>query len=424
MRQATGGKYPRWAIMENVAGIYSARSKKAGAKSDFGVVLNELCKLKDKAFHVPEPESGGKTSVQRWLTAGAVVGDGFSLAWRTLCASQFNLAQRRKRMFLVVSFDDERAAQILSEQEGERRDFTPGYLKGENAAGSPAAGIGSVGFEPGILARDGGHVWDESVGCIRADMGDNQTAVAVYDARGNGDGQTANAITGDHNGHISDYTALAVVPYSICSMSSNAMMSSNPESGVYEAETSRTIDGNGGNPSVRQGGMVVAIQGNAIGRKPENGPAGAGYREDVSYSLTAVDREAVCYQELVGTLAASDHKFPQNQQIAEGKAIVEREGARYTARRLMPAECLLLQGLPAGHLDNIHISEPTEADIDYWQDVWAENRAALGKPGKPKSRKQVAKWLTDPYTEMNAYKAIGNSLAVPCALYVMRGIVT
>ena len=45
--------------------------------------------------------------------------------------------------------------------------------------------------------------------------------------------------------------------YGISPFDSNAMKSANPESGVYEAETSRTLDLNGGNPSCNQGGVAV-----------------------------------------------------------------------------------------------------------------------------------------------------------------------
>ena len=35
------------------------------------------------------------------------------------------------------------------------------------------------------------------------------------------------------------------------------MKSSNPHSGIYEADTSRTLDLNGGNPSCNQGGIAI-----------------------------------------------------------------------------------------------------------------------------------------------------------------------
>lgn len=46
---------------------------------------------------------------------------------------------------------------------------------------------------------------------IRANMGDNQIAVAlIYDARGNGGGAVSPTITGDHQNRITDYTAIVV----------------------------------------------------------------------------------------------------------------------------------------------------------------------------------------------------------------------
>ena len=53
-----------------------------------------------------------------------------------------------------------------------------------------------------------------------------------------------------------DQTLFVPKVYGICSKDSNAMKSDNPHSGFYEAETTRTLDGNGGNPSCNQGGMV------------------------------------------------------------------------------------------------------------------------------------------------------------------------
>ncbi|MEE1173738.1 MAG: DNA cytosine methyltransferase, partial [Ruminococcus sp.] len=93
-----------------------------------------------------------------------------------------------------------------------------------------------------------------------------------------------------------DQTLFEPKVYGICSKDSNAMKSDNPNSGFYEADTSRTIDGNGGNPSCNQGGMaVVAVQGSMIGRADRNGPQGSGVNEDVSFTLDSVDRHAVAY---------------------------------------------------------------------------------------------------------------------------------
>ena len=53
-----------------------------------------------------------------------------------------------------------------------------------------------------------------------------------------------------------DYKQPQAVVYGMCSDNSNSMKSSNPYSGIYEAETTRTLDLNGGNPACNQGGMI------------------------------------------------------------------------------------------------------------------------------------------------------------------------
>ena len=45
--------------------------------------------------------------------------------------------------------------------------------------------------------------------------------------------------------------------FGVCSKQSHAMLSDNPHSGFYEAETSRTLDRGGGNPACNQGGICV-----------------------------------------------------------------------------------------------------------------------------------------------------------------------
>ena len=78
------------------------------------------------------------------------------------------------------------------------------------------------------------------------------------------DGKVANTLNTFDVGE-SRCNELVVQAYGICSKDSNAMKSDNPHSGFYEAETSRTLDGNGGNPSCNQGGIaVVAVQGSMV----------------------------------------------------------------------------------------------------------------------------------------------------------------
>ena len=82
---------------------------------------------------------------------------------------------------------------------------------------------GVITLEPGIAAREGGHIYEDVSGTLRAHAGDNQMAVA----------------------------------YSFDSLSSNSMKSSNPNSGCREVEVSRTLDTSNPDPCKNQGGIAI-----------------------------------------------------------------------------------------------------------------------------------------------------------------------
>jgi DNA (cytosine-5)-methyltransferase 1 len=84
---------------------------------------------------------------------------------------------------------------------------------------------------------------------------------------------------------------------------------------------------------------------------------------------------------------------------------------------------MLLQGLPSWWCDNLGVDNPTEEDISFWTVVWETHRKIVGTSGKPKSRKQILKWIHDPFSDSAAYKMAGNGIAIPCAVFVLRGIV-
>lgn len=554
MLTATNNVYPKYAVLENVPGMYSS----AGG-ADFQEVLNELIQIKDKTLSVPLPEKG------KWSTSGEIVGDGFSVGWRTLDAQFWGIAQRRRRCYIVVDFTGECAGKILFDESRLRGNPPQSGFPWQTTAGGIAAGSGStvsilndqggsymdvsenitgtlrsqehghqpIVFEPGAASRVGGHCWqDEPTGALRADMGDNQLAVAIEnhpaDSRikldGSGTIQTltermgtgggnvplvmnerqyaltvgedvANTLTGtDFKGtqcvfepktlkirsgcegggkgalvqnNLSatlstgnDQTVFVPKVYGICSQASNSMKSTNPHSGIYEAETARTLDTSVPDPNKNAGGMaVVSVQGSMIGRADKNGPQGSGIGEDVSFTLTEADRHAVCYQDNVGSLCASDYKFPQQQQIEEGKAVVERVAVenyqhsgyresntagtlkstggtngggsesvivenRYVVRRLTPTECALLQGFPPDWCARLGTIEPTEDDISFWLEVWETHRIIIGTSSKPKSRNQIIKWLGDPHSDAAEYKMWGNGVALPCVVFVLGGIVS
>lgn len=227
-------------------------------------------------------------------------------------------------------------------------------------------------------------------------------------------------------GCSNDQTVFVPKVYGICSKQSHSMLSDNPHSGFYEADTSRCLDRSGGNPTCNQGGMaVVALQGSMIGRADKNGPQGSGVNEDVSFTLDAADRHAVAYCMTTGnytqtlkeqspTLMARDYKDPP---------VVNETEPEYIVRRLTPTECARLQGFPDWWCAGLGTDEPSEDEIEFWTEVFETHRLVVGTSSRPKSRNQIVKWLKDPHSDSAEYKMWGNGVALPNVYFVLSGIV-
>ena len=263
-----------------------------------------------------------------------------------------------------------------------------------------------------------------------------------------------------------DQTLFQPKAYGISSKDSNGMKSANPHVGFYEADTARTLDANGGNPACNQGGIaVVAFAQNQrnevrdLGEKAAVVCANAGTKQqtyvvqdhasehDAVYAMTTGSFAQVT-EDAAPTLMARDFKDPaavcygigrdtfnqgrnavfsptfdeelQPTLVAKGPGAVQ---SGYTIRRLTPTECARLQGFPDWWCDDLGTAEPTMDDIRYWYDVFETHRRIVGSSSKPKSLKQVAKWLRDPHSDAAEYKMWGNGVALPCVVFVLSGIV-
>lgn len=301
-----------------------------------------------------------------------------------------------------------------------------------------------------------------------------------------------------------DQTLFVPKCYGVCSKASHSMMSDNPHSGFYEAETSRTLDRSGGDPTCNQGGICVVepvaftqnqrdevrdlgeksaalaaepgmkqqtfvLQGNMIGRKDENGPQGDGVNEDVCFTLDATDRHAVCApedvyamttgsymqvaKEVAPTLMARDYKDPttiapaphlnegvmgtvatgahpsgfNGQDAFNDRLVIDNPEAQpapvtYTVRRLTPIECARLQGFPDWWCRDLGTENPTEEELAFWADVFETHRKIVTHAKKPKTEKQIRKWLADPYTDSAEYRIWGNGICLANAFFVLAGI--
>ncbi len=155
---------------------------------------------------------------------------------------------------------------------------------------------------------------------------------------------------------------------------------------VQVAQTITSALGTGGNNTpLAVNGEPYCIVGNIINREDKNGGNGCGYQQGISYTLTATDQHCVActgeltepYQKVVGALCADDRKGINGQYVGQDKCIVEKNRL---VRKLVPLECERLMGFP-----------------DYWTDI----------PGASDSAR---------------YKALGNSVAVPCVDFILCGI--
>jgi DNA (cytosine-5)-methyltransferase 1 len=95
---------------------------------------------------------------------------------------------------------------------------------------------------------------------------------------------------------------------------------------------------------------------------------------------------------------------------------------RYVVRRLTPTECARLQGFPCWWAKGLETPEPSADEIRWWAEVFETHRRVVTGATKPKSDKQIAKWLKSPHSDSAEYKMWGNGIALPCAVFALRGI--
>ena len=487
MREATNGEKPRYIVWENVPGAFSSNGGE-----DFKAVLDTIRRVKDPKADTPRPA--------KWPNAGCILADDHSVAWRVFDAQYWGVPQRRKRIYLVADLAGQRAGKVLFESEG-LSGYTPqGFRSWQGSAGtaeegSHPAGVGTDGYNGAIdtvaatlgvncgmsTGRNGVMVLENHPADSRVTLSDDGKVQTLTSRMGTGGnnvplvmkircgcegGGKGPLIQTDKSATLAtnnDQTLFVPAVFGICSRDSNAMKSDNPNSGFYKADTTRTIDANGGNPSCNQGGMaVVALEGN--GARPSH--QGCGYsEEDVSFTLNATEQHGIAYgldratynqgqnakfapcieseveppmvargpgavahpvystsknsyhtqaeEDIVNTLVATDYKDPPTVT----------EEPYYIVRRLTPTECARLQGFPDWWCSALGTDEPSEEDIAFWRDVFETHRTVTGSASKPKTDAQIVKWLKDPHADSSEYKLWGNGVALPCVCFVLAGIV-
>ena len=484
MRCATDGRYPRFAVWENVPGAFSSNKGE-----DFRAVLESLCRIKDETVSVPRSE--------KWTNAGEILADGFSLAWRVLDAQYWGVPQRRKRIYLVADFDSECAGKILFESEGLSGYSAEGFKAWQRTAAATESGSGTTGAV--CLNDQGGNRMDvtEEVTCtLRAEahhppcvMESAAGFCTEHSAKARGIGYedetsptlragTVPAAVYENHSQDTRYTELHGIAPTVSStygtggnnqpfvvedtrcfdVRFTSDGTKNARHNCYETDTSRTIDTGGNSPDSNQGGVaVVAVQGSMIGRADKNGPQGSGINEDVSFTLNATDRHAVAFSQdsytkysendkcgalratggMYGggseTLVYSTSKNSYHTEAEENLAntLVASDykdpptvnSPEYIVRRLTPTECARLQGFPDWWCADLGTDEPTDEELRFWKEVFETHRKIIGSAVKPKSEKQIRTWLKNPHSDSAEYKLWGNGVVLPCVYFVLSGIV-
>jgi DNA (cytosine-5)-methyltransferase 1 len=224
---------PRFLVWENVVGAFSSNRGK-----DFAAVLEEIARIAEPGFSL-----SGLPEKWKWTKAGAIDGDGWSIAWRTHDAKgwgktirdsrtgdviRLGTPQRRRRISVVADFGGDTAAQIQFDCES-----VSGHPAESGAAGEGFAEASESGFNPAV-ARS---LTARADGSPCADRG----------------------------------------PNIVCS----------PHPGGVTEEKSGTM-GTGNDQT------IFCLQGNGIDRADTAGCNGKGWKADESYTLNTIDRPAVC----------------------------------------------------------------------------------------------------------------------------------
>jgi DNA (cytosine-5)-methyltransferase 1 len=420
------GKPASIVVWENVPGVLSTKD------NAFGCFLAGLAG-EDEPLEPP----GG-----RWSDSGCVYGPARAVAWRTLDAQFFGLAQRRRRVFVVASaragFDP---ATVLFEWEGVRRDTAPSRQAGQGAARGVEFGPSGGGFtdlNPTLDARaKDGPIRNQLAGAVL--HGTAATLDASYGRLQGTSGQDAN------HGH----SHLVPVAYAATDYESGAFDQVDA-AGPLTTSADRTR----GAPILAFDTTQITSKANVSNPKPGDPchPLAAGaHAPAIAFGTKEFAQDA---GELAPPLRAmgsrKDHpngggqvgvayttKLHNTQSNNAGKVFEERATcldanspppALLTAmqvRRLTPRECERLQGFPDDYT-LIPAGKKLEGEAK------EELAAYFQRTGQYQREVAPGQWEFDraqfeaEWPRMSAdgprYKALGNSWAVPCARWIGQRI--
>lgn len=378
MREATNGKYPKYAVWENVPGAFSSNKGE-----DFRAVLEELARIKETGISIPAPDKS------KWAKSGFIAGDDWSIAWRTMDAQHWGVPQRRLRISLVLDLTGVRAGEILFEPESLRGHFAPGIAAGQATAGTVEKGAGTADRAFTLKIRSG--------------------------CEGGGKGALVQTEKSATLSTLQDQTLFAAEPTFCIQGNTIDRADTAGENGTGVKEdvcyTLNTID----RPAVAFAldcrNMTANAELSATLQAKSNGGQSLNYINPVCYAATTEPNMVIC-DDCFPAIRSRDYKDPNivcydargngdgkisptitgdhNGHITDYTSVIIEKITRWIVRRLTPTEYERLQGYPDGW-----------TDLGEWVDSKGKAHKAADTP---------------------RYKALGNSIALPQWYYVLGGI--
>ena len=348
---------PRFFIWENVPGAFSSNKGR-----DFKTVLEEVAKVVNKDAVIPMPPK------DKWTTSGAIVGDGWSIAWRVCDAQFWGVPQRRRRITLIADFGGQCAQEILFERRSLSGDSKESREKGQGVTEDAQGCLG-------VHDRDGEKRAD-TMPVVMQPYCKKSRAKTSEDATTWVEGTVANTLNAFDIGEKRCNELVVVKGLDVYNQS-------------LTGDKAKTLN----STSSDADHIPCIVMDRASYNQGENAQYNIGIDENgVAFSHIAKGPGAVCYvdtshaddvvrtDDVVAPLQARDYKG--------GKLIAVETKPHYIVRRLTPLECERLQGYPDGWTD---IGEYTDSK------------------GKKKKSSDTAR-----------YKALGNSIALPPWKWVIK----
>lgn len=395
IRHTFYGRPPTVVVWENVPGVLNTRD------NAFGCFLGAL--VGEDAAIVPP---GGK-----WTNAGMVAGPARAAAWRVLDAQYFGLAQRRKRVFVVASSMERLdPSEVLFEPEGLRRYSAPGREARQIAPTIPSRSTAGGGL---------GTDFDLDGGLIQA-FGGNNTSGPI---------DVATALNASHtaSGRQDFETETSVAATTLRARDGARGV----DSDCTNTLIAHTLRAEGFDASEDGTGRGIPLVPVAYRTSGNCGAWDTGDRVDAL--TTGTDPNSHLVMTAFALRGRDDGAVPEVH--GDGSAVGALRSAPggssrdYVAatgvRRLMPIECERLQGFPDGYT-MIPMTRTKKAKGGYvtvkkWRRCDADEAELLVLLGA-EVEKRGGMWLTTAAADGPRYKALGNSMAVPCMAWIGRRI--